>query len=243
MTRAIYRILVRLHPAWFRARHGVEMLDIFDQSRQRAWLLTDALRSLFTQRMLRAEPAAEAPLFHLIETPPAQRKVWLAGGLLSLLLLQALTWSVMHGGGSFPIAQLFQMEGALDRPRIAAHPEPMKFAEDDRPVPQRSNYPRTLAGRALWDWLQLVNAGNQAGLHRFFKSHLEDPGAASSNVSTWLRWHALFGKLELHTLDSSSEHAIVVRGKSASAAEWRIELVLNDRSPHRINKLIALPLD
>jgi hypothetical protein len=56
MTRHLYRWLLFLHPRHFRERFSDEMLSIFDEvpgSRERAFLLYDALRSFAFQWLFR----------------------------------------------------------------------------------------------------------------------------------------------------------------------------------------------
>ena len=62
--RLLYQCLLLLHPAGFRRRFGAEMLDIFDLSAREshtAYLLLDAVRSIFLQHVRPAfdpEPTA-----------------------------------------------------------------------------------------------------------------------------------------------------------------------------------------
>lgn len=61
-VRAIYRCLLRMHPAVFRARFGDEMLQVFDDALESygwAWLLADLAVSLGRQRVFRPEDGAE----------------------------------------------------------------------------------------------------------------------------------------------------------------------------------------
>lgn len=56
MIRALYSSLLRLHPRGFRERFSDEMLCIFDEisvTRERAFLLSDAVRSLAVQWLFR----------------------------------------------------------------------------------------------------------------------------------------------------------------------------------------------
>lgn len=57
MLRALYSLILSLHPAPFRARFASEMLWIFDQSaglREQFSYLADAFTSLARQRLLRS---------------------------------------------------------------------------------------------------------------------------------------------------------------------------------------------
>lgn len=63
MTRWLYSVLIRLHPACFRQRFGEQMLSVFDESvrhRGSIHLLADAAVSLFRQRLFRPAPQAFA---------------------------------------------------------------------------------------------------------------------------------------------------------------------------------------
>lgn len=60
MTRWLYSVLLRLHPACFRDRFGQQMLSVFDESvRQsgRIDLLGNATVSLLRQRLFRSDAA------------------------------------------------------------------------------------------------------------------------------------------------------------------------------------------
>jgi hypothetical protein len=245
MLRTIYRILIQFHPAPFRERNGAEMLDIFDQTRERtteARFLADAALSLGRQWLFRGEaaprlrPVPDAPGFLLIETPPTRTRTWIAGGLLSLLLMQLITWSALHGGGRFPIAGLFDLDGAIDKARVAARPVPLPAVETEFKLPERRiPFPDTLAGIAFQEWLRVMNAGDRRGLQRFFEKRLEDP--AGPHVNVWLEWRERFGQLTPHTLERSTEYDIAIRATAGDQSEWRIELTLDPKAPHRLVKL------
>jgi len=246
MLRAIYRILIQLHPDGFRDRNGAEMLDIFGQTRDRATqmrFLADALLSLGRQWLVRGdvyprmEPVSGAPGFQLIETPRTRMRTWMAGGLLSLLLMQAISWSAMHGGGRFPIARLFDLEGAIDKAQRAVHPMAVPAEPREvKPREERIPFPDTPAGKAFQEWAKALNAGDRRGLERFFEKRINDPAGPHANV--WLEWRNRFGALTPHTLERSSEFDIAVRATAGDRSEWRIELTLAAKAPHGLVKLI-----
>jgi hypothetical protein len=246
MFRAIYRVLIELHPVRFRDRNGDEMLDIFDRAGDRTTqvrFLADAFLSLGRQWLFRNDPAqrlepvADAPVFQLIETPRTRTRTWIAGGVFSLLLMQLITWSAMHGGGRFPIASLFNLDGVIDKARAAAKPTPLPVEQTEfQPRAQRIPFPDTLAGVAFQEWLKVLNAGDRQGLQRFFEKRLEDP--AAPHVRVWMDWHERFGQLVPHTLERSTEYDIALRATAGDQSEWRIELTLNSQPPHRLVKLL-----
>jgi len=101
MTRRLYILLLRLHPAPFRQRFGEEMLGIFDQSAQNFSLLADGFISLFRQRTLRRHaiafsPPVGVPLFYSAapEVPPAN--VFVPGALISLLAFSLIYFVMSH---------------------------------------------------------------------------------------------------------------------------------------------------
>ncbi len=60
IRRNLYKWMVNLHPAPFRARFGPEMLSIYDESKGAAPLLRDAAVSILRQRLFRS-PSANPP--------------------------------------------------------------------------------------------------------------------------------------------------------------------------------------
>jgi hypothetical protein len=245
MLRSIYRAVIQIHPAGFRTRNGAEMLYIFDQTSEPATqvrFVADALLSLGRQWLFRSDavaqlrPAPDAPAFQLVETTPTRTRTWIAGGLLSLLLMQLITWSALHGGGRFPIAGLFDLDGAIDKARAAARPIPLPAAETEfSPRERRIPFPDTLAGQAFQEWLKAFNAGDRRELRRFFERRLDD--SADPHVSVWLEWRDRFGKLTPHTLERSAEYDIALQATAGDQSEWRIELTLDSKEPHRLLKL------
>jgi Ca2+-binding EF-hand superfamily protein len=115
VIRAIYILLLRLHPRRFRREFAEEMLWIFDQARgmvEGMALVGDAMRSLATQWMFRSEfgdqpvvamagPAADrVPSFYTSESeipPPAA----LVNGLLGAFVVFGMaSFALMHSGGN-----------------------------------------------------------------------------------------------------------------------------------------------
>jgi hypothetical protein len=108
--RALYAILVRLHPRTFRRHFGDEMLSIFDQtSANRFAFLGDAVFSLLRQWLLRPrfpepenpprEYLAGAPMFLLLDDDPQlTRGQWIGGTAFSLLSFAAVSFLISQGG-------------------------------------------------------------------------------------------------------------------------------------------------
>ena len=115
MLRAIYILLLRLHPDRFRREFAEEMLWIFDQTRNTVTAVThlrDVFQSLATQWIFRSElsdepalagmsgPAPDrVPVFYISdsEIPPPSA---LANGLLgSLIVFGLASFAMMHSGG------------------------------------------------------------------------------------------------------------------------------------------------
>ncbi len=108
--RALYAILVRLHPRTFRRHFGDEMLSIFDQtSANRLAFLGDAVFSLLRQWLLRPrfpepenpprEYLAGAPMFLLLDDDPQlTRGQWIGGTAFSLLSFAAVSFLISQGG-------------------------------------------------------------------------------------------------------------------------------------------------
>jgi hypothetical protein len=105
MPRRLYRLLIRLHPFFFRQRFAEEMLEIFEEvsgPRAVASLFADAFVSLFRQWVLRSEfrqpmmPAAVSndalnpPLFRTIEPYQPRPAALLNGGVISVAVLCAV---------------------------------------------------------------------------------------------------------------------------------------------------------
>jgi Ca2+-binding EF-hand superfamily protein len=111
VIRAIYILLLRLHPGWFRRAFAEEMLWIFDQAQGTVGamaLVGDAVRSLATQWMFRSEVGDEPvaamadriPSFYTSESeipPPAA----LMNGLVGAFVVFGLaSFALMHSGGN-----------------------------------------------------------------------------------------------------------------------------------------------
>jgi hypothetical protein len=105
-TRNIYRALIQLHPADFRARFGGEMMSIFEtSSAARPRLIADAALSLSRQWLLRRDyrteplPVCEGPLFLLLpEEPALQPWLWMAGFALAIICFVVAGFLISHGG-------------------------------------------------------------------------------------------------------------------------------------------------
>ena len=106
MTLAIYRALIRLHPADFRERFGAEMMSIFEaSSAARPRLIADAVLSLARQWLLRADyrtepvPAADGTMFLVLpEEPALQPHLWMAGFALAIICFRVAGFLISHGG-------------------------------------------------------------------------------------------------------------------------------------------------
>jgi hypothetical protein len=89
MTRNVYRLILRLHPAPFRDRFATEMLWIFDAERQRPALLLDGVVSLLRQHA-KARPAPRPVLagFGLLDSGAGitPRRLFEATAMATLLL-------------------------------------------------------------------------------------------------------------------------------------------------------------
>jgi Ca2+-binding EF-hand superfamily protein len=106
MLRAIYILLLELHPRFFREAFGDEMLWIFDQQKQRLGLIADAVRSLATQWMFRSESdnqpvlaSDRVPSFYTSgsEIPPPAA---LINGLFgSVIVFGIVAYLLAHNGG------------------------------------------------------------------------------------------------------------------------------------------------
>lgn len=112
MMRRLYALLIRLHPAQFRARYGDEMLWIFDQTRDmhgRRWLISDAVVSAMRQHVMRADAVEEPavpqsadgiPMFISVDRPlPAAQILMRGAGLATLAcacLLMVMKYDVQR---------------------------------------------------------------------------------------------------------------------------------------------------
>jgi hypothetical protein len=104
MTRWIYILLLRMHPRAFRQRFGDEILEIFDQSDQKAPLIGDGLASLFRQRVLRPHAAAFSPtvasdgvpLFYSAEAEVPRAGVLMPGALITLVAFGLIYFAMSH---------------------------------------------------------------------------------------------------------------------------------------------------
>src|SRR5579863_10254627 len=111
MLRAIYIVLLRLHPRRFRQEFADEMLWIFDQAasqRAATALLADALGSLATQWMFRSEfdgpamagPAVDrVPVFYTAGSDMPPPGALLNGVIGSVVLFAAASFALAHSGG------------------------------------------------------------------------------------------------------------------------------------------------
>ena len=109
MLRAIYVVLLRLHPRFFRREFAEEMLWIFDQASNpgRAWaLIGDAVQSLATQWMFRTEgdqsPALAAvdrvPGFYTLEPDMPPPGALLNGVVGSIVVFGLACFALAHSG-------------------------------------------------------------------------------------------------------------------------------------------------
>jgi hypothetical protein len=113
MRRALYRVLVSLHPRRFRDRFGAEMIEIFDCESRRgtaARLLLDGAASVIRQRFLRSsppEPVSAVPLtpglcapeFRILDEAMPPRSALVHGALVSLFLAFGLGFAASRGSG------------------------------------------------------------------------------------------------------------------------------------------------
>lgn len=114
MRRALYTILVSLHPRRFRDRFGAEMIEIFDAEIRRgtaAKLLLDGAASVVRQRFLRSSPPEPvippvplahglcAPSFRILDEALPRRSALVNGALLSLFLAFGLGFAASRGSG------------------------------------------------------------------------------------------------------------------------------------------------
>lgn len=114
MRRALYRVLVSLHPRRFRDRFGAEMIEIFDCEIRRGGatkLLLDGAASVVRQRFLRSSPPEPvtspvplaygscAPEFRILDDSLPRRSALVNGALLSLFLVFGLGFAASRGSG------------------------------------------------------------------------------------------------------------------------------------------------
>ena len=116
MLRAVYILLLRLHPRFFRKQFAEEMLWIFDRtpSPARAWLfIADALQSLGTQWILRSwmfrSESEETPKFAVDRVPAFYTcgpdippPVALLNGAFGSVIVFALACFALAHGGNRP---------------------------------------------------------------------------------------------------------------------------------------------
>jgi hypothetical protein len=95
-VRAVYGVVLRLHPGGFAERFGGEMLRVFDdaaESHGELWLLGDAVKSLARQRLVRSQKevdGAPAPFCLLTGSYPEVKAPHLTPAKLSVALLLTL---------------------------------------------------------------------------------------------------------------------------------------------------------
>lgn len=110
MKRLLYRLLVSLHPRWFRDRFGPEMIEIFEFEAAKGRvgkLFFDAVASLLRQHLLRvrdpklliAVHGSGELRFQTLDGGQPRGKAFVSGALVSIVLLVGL--SLLAGGGSF----------------------------------------------------------------------------------------------------------------------------------------------
>ncbi|MBL8216518.1 MAG: hypothetical protein JNK87_37715 [Bryobacterales bacterium] len=105
MMRWVYHFLIRLHPNPFRARHGREMEEIFEDSDPgtRGWLLRDAAVSLVRQWTLREQeestpaPVEGGPVFQLVGADRPDAKAVVHGSLVTIALWLTLAGLMTYG--------------------------------------------------------------------------------------------------------------------------------------------------
>ena len=154
MTRSIYRALIRLHPADFRARFGGEMMSIFEtSSAARSRMIADAAVSLARQWLLRADyrtepvPATDATMFLVLtEEPALQGRLWMAGFALSIISFAVAGFLISHGGsgGGVIVGSHNSSDSGL---RIQAAPSPGHLDTDIDARP--AEILDTFTGRAM----------------------------------------------------------------------------------------------
>lgn len=125
-VKSVYALLLRLHPREFRDTYGEEMLWVFEQDsaeRNPYWLIWDGIRSLFRQRLLRANVAAatatatvDGPSFLVLEEAqlrPVQllRGAAAAAVLFGLVLGPAVDAGHVSGTLRIPTIYTYQKSG------------------------------------------------------------------------------------------------------------------------------------
>jgi EF hand len=102
--RWFYILLLRLHPPQFKQRFGDEMLDIFDQSREKVALVADGVLSLLRQRTLRRPSYAFSPtiaadgvpLFYSADAEIPRLSALMPGALIAMLAFAMICFVVSH---------------------------------------------------------------------------------------------------------------------------------------------------
>ncbi len=120
----------------------------------------------------------------------------------------------------------------LDELRLPAPAQPA--AAEDKSLA----LPDTPAGRTLGKFIRAFNTGDLATLRRFHEEHGSDPENAQQDVG----FYEQSGGLKLHSVISSSEHAIEVLVQSQKDESWlSFAISIAAQPPHGITDIRVRP--
>jgi len=224
MLRAIYVILLRLHPRFFRQQFAEEMLWIFDESantRREFSLFADALRSLATQWMFRSDfdqepqlagiaaPGADrVPVFYVSgsELPPPG--ALLNGLVLAVGVFSLAGFALAHSGGGGRIYTYYSNDFHEGPPSTRGDPAPPFWERLSSAVQKKKAAPEPL---------RLATSGgpqgDQAGKPAAF-------GQAASAASAPRKTDA-----------AGSSHTVTVKGSDSTIWERFKSLFEKSRKP------------
>jgi retinol-binding protein 3 len=141
-----------------------------------------------------------------IETPAAQALE--TAHLLALKNVLAKTADPQRANELKNVIAVTQKE--LDELKLPATPQ------TNAPVEEDIKLPDTPAGNTLGKFIRAFNTGDLATLRRFHEEHGGDPENAQQDIGFYER----SGGLKLHSVISSSEHAIEVLAQAKKDQSW-----------------------
>ncbi len=241
MLRPVYRLLLRLHPPYFRQRFADEMMSIFDQAQNRVAeirMLADGVVSLFRQWSLRpeywaapvAQPASDGvPLFQTIGDFKPRKDALLDGMLLTVATFTAICLAFGYTWNHpifLTLRPIHQGIGAVPKIHAAAPPriEVPVYTPDGRVVlvfgnPSQAHPDATIPGATVGSAPSGTAAISNTGTSAIPETSLESyAGTYSSDSGLVLQISQRGANLELATAGQPS-------GLFAPASETRFDEV------------------
>jgi CubicO group peptidase (beta-lactamase class C family) len=119
---------------------------------------------------------------------------------------------------------------------------PAASAASERAAGQPFVFPDTAAGRAFGEWLQAYNAADIEGLRAFHRSH-SPPEQVEGRTALDLLSRLETGGVDPHSVVRSSEHEIVLRGRSRLTELWlEGRMALSPEPPHLVLGIGGRPI-